>query len=141
MNVFQKADIGDISPRKALREKLKCNNFKWYLDNVYPEKFIPDENVLAHGQVSLHWIALFWHGASAHHSNGTPILSFDYLFRHKTRRLDFVWICWVRTRRVCCRLECIIVKENHLLKYNLLIAGNLVDAFFWSCAPYCRCFL
>ncbi|CAL1528786.1 unnamed protein product [Lymnaea stagnalis] len=44
-------DYGDVSERKALRENLKCHSFKWYLDNVYPEKFIPDENVKAWGMV------------------------------------------------------------------------------------------
>ena len=45
--------IGDISDRVKLREKLKCKSFRWYLSNVYPEKFIPDENSVAYGRVRL----------------------------------------------------------------------------------------
>lgn len=43
--------VGDLTHRKQLRQKLRCKSFRWYLENVYPEKFIPDENAFAYGQV------------------------------------------------------------------------------------------
>ncbi|KAI5630899.1 glycosyl transferase family 2 domain-containing protein [Phthorimaea operculella] len=45
-----KGDYGDISSRVALREKLGCKSFEWYLKNIYPELFIPGESV-AHGEI------------------------------------------------------------------------------------------
>ena len=49
--LFEDQPVGDISSRLALRRRLKCQSFKWFLDNVIPQKFVMDEDVWAFGQV------------------------------------------------------------------------------------------
>ena len=49
---LQGKDYGEVESRRAIRKRLNCNSFKWYLENVFPEKFILDENVHAYGEVN-----------------------------------------------------------------------------------------
>src|SRR6218665_2016499 len=34
-------ELGDISERLELKKSLKCHSFEWYLENIYPEPWIP----------------------------------------------------------------------------------------------------
>lgn len=53
--LIQGKDFGDVADRREIRKRLNCHSFKWYLDNVFPEKFILDENVHAFGEVDFYW--------------------------------------------------------------------------------------
>ncbi|XP_038671203.1 polypeptide N-acetylgalactosaminyltransferase 3-like isoform X3 [Scyliorhinus canicula] len=46
--IAQKGLFGDISERKRIRERLQCMNFTWYLNNIYPELFVPDMRLTAY---------------------------------------------------------------------------------------------
>jgi polypeptide N-acetylgalactosaminyltransferase len=37
-------DIGDLTDRIDLRERLQCKSFEWYLNNFMPDMFIPDDD-------------------------------------------------------------------------------------------------
>uniref|UniRef100_H3AA67 Polypeptide N-acetylgalactosaminyltransferase n=1 Tax=Latimeria chalumnae TaxID=7897 RepID=H3AA67_LATCH len=56
-------DFGDISERIALRKRLQCRSFKWYLQNVYPEMRIYN-NTVTYGEVSFFQLYCMTHQCS-----------------------------------------------------------------------------
>ncbi|XP_060079294.1 polypeptide N-acetylgalactosaminyltransferase 5-like [Ylistrum balloti] len=46
----KETDYGDISARVALRKRLQCKSFRWFLSNVFPELYIPGNSV-ASGEI------------------------------------------------------------------------------------------
>lgn len=57
VSLFLQGDFGDVSARKQLREKLQCKSFRWYLDNVFPELFVPGD-AIAKGEVGFNSVNL-----------------------------------------------------------------------------------
>lgn len=44
------SDYGDVSERVALRRRLKCHSFAWFLEHIMPDMYVPGD-VLAHGPI------------------------------------------------------------------------------------------
>ena len=44
-------DPGSLKERRALRRRLKCRSFAWFLKNVYPELKVPGVRSLAMGSL------------------------------------------------------------------------------------------
>ena len=50
---LQAMNVGDLSERFKLKEKLQCKNFTWFITNIWQELLIFDNGVFAWGSVSI----------------------------------------------------------------------------------------
>ncbi|XP_040297449.1 polypeptide N-acetylgalactosaminyltransferase 3-like [Bufo bufo] len=95
-NIVQQKSYGDLSKRYSLRQNLQCKNFSWYLNNVYPEMYVPDLVPLIYGDIQS--FGKQWcldAGADNFHGDKPPILYtchglgvnqyFEYTVSHEIR--------------------------------------------------------
>ncbi|CAL8267693.1 unnamed protein product [Lota lota] len=86
-------DIGDLTEQIALRQRLNCTSFKWYLDNVHPE--IESHLVKAEG-------LMFNRGLRkclALHENALSFTICD--LSKKSQRFNYTWLRLLRQQDVC----------------------------------------
>lgn len=99
-------DVGDLSERLAIKEKLKCKNFTWYIANVWPELNVFDQDALAWGSVRN--IQTNKCLDNHNHLFNYPQLLFDEICTHKLAAQGF---SWTKDHLLRSSLQCVVVKE------------------------------
>ncbi|XP_067862043.1 polypeptide N-acetylgalactosaminyltransferase 15-like isoform X2 [Heptranchias perlo] len=49
--LLSKAEVPDCMERLQLRKRLSCKNFHWFLTNIYPELYVPEDNAGYSGEL------------------------------------------------------------------------------------------
>ncbi|XP_059896074.1 polypeptide N-acetylgalactosaminyltransferase 5 [Gadus macrocephalus] len=90
-------DIGDLTEQVALRQRLNCTSFKWYLDNVHPE--IESHLVKAEGLMFNRGLrkCLALHGT---------VLSFATCdLTEKSQNFNYTWLRLLNQQNVCLSVQ------------------------------------
>lgn len=88
---FFSLQFPSIDDRLELRERLQCNSFKWYLDNIYPELTIPETSSLGSLRQGVFCLDTLGHliDGNVGESNDTNETPFDGVFRIEVNVTNF----------------------------------------------------
>ncbi|XP_066432021.1 polypeptide N-acetylgalactosaminyltransferase 3 [Eleutherodactylus coqui] len=162
-NIVQQKSYGDLSKRYSLRQNLQCKNFTWYLNNIYPEMYVPEVNPLIYGDILN--IGKQWcldTGGDTNHEDKPLILYachglggnqyFEYTFNHEIRHNVQKELCLRGGKGQVLLNKCNyrgqgtsalpeekweLRKDQLLLNvaYNMCLTGNGVNPSLVACNP------
>ena len=69
---YDLGDFGDISDRISLRNNLQCKSFQWYIEEIYPELYIP-KDIVASGEIHNDWSDLCVYSSAKHEAYNQAI--------------------------------------------------------------------
>ncbi|CAF1268604.1 unnamed protein product [Didymodactylos carnosus] len=72
---YDLGEYGDVTSRKLLRQKLGCKSFKWFLENIYPEQFIPGD-AIASGDIRNAAASYCVDGSTDHKNYHKPVIGY-----------------------------------------------------------------
>nr|KAG5702866.1 hypothetical protein BaRGS_019085 [Batillaria attramentaria] len=102
-------DVGDLSERIALRDRLKCHNFTWYIHNIWPELTIYDENAIGWGSLVNKQSKNCLDNHSYLFQAPAELLSFQCHYHLDTQGFALTKEGLLRTT-----LQCVVVKEQYI---------------------------
>ncbi|KAF7256517.1 hypothetical protein EG68_06413 [Paragonimus skrjabini miyazakii] len=124
---FALDQFGDISERKALRAQLQCRSFGWYLDNVFPEMFVPSK-ALASGDIENRQLAIC---IDASIMKTQPHLHILQGYPCRRQGGNQLWF-WTHNREIRRQNKCWTVDEKSLLVSMFRCQGRSVQKFEYT---------
>lgn len=103
---MQEVNVGDLTDRIALKKRLNCKTFSWFIENIWPELHVFNKDVFA------------W-GSARNLQNNMCLDNHQYLFQAPEAlfaevchyKLSTQGFSWTREKLLRTSLQCVVLKE------------------------------